>query len=37
MLRLKRPVRRGIYLIARKDRVDLGGLVDALISSLVGP
>jgi DNA-binding transcriptional LysR family regulator len=30
VLRLKRPVRRGIYLIARKERTDLGELVDAL-------
>ena len=32
VLRLKRPVRRGIYLIARKERADLDELVDALLS-----
>ena len=30
ILRLKRPTYRGIYLISRKDRVDLEGLVEAL-------
>ena len=30
ILRLKRPARRGIYLISRKERADLDGLVEAL-------
>jgi DNA-binding transcriptional LysR family regulator len=36
IIRLKRPPRRGIYLIARKDRAGLGGLVEALGSGVAG-
>ena len=36
VLRLKRPVRRGIYLISRKDRDGLDELVDALSASALG-
>jgi DNA-binding transcriptional LysR family regulator len=34
VLRLRRPPRRGIYLIARKDRTGLDALVDALTTGL---
>jgi DNA-binding transcriptional LysR family regulator len=37
ILRLKRPTYRGIYLISRKDRVDLDALTAALRGSLVEP